>query len=161
MCPYLTPFYLDYLQIFKFYPERDCFCTFHEDTGEISIRISGLWHEVILYEVPILALVSEVYYSYIDLDWSMDGQEALAMEKCTRLLDAECSFSDFGTRRRRNFVLHDLVISGLVKAAKKHPNQKLFMGTSNVFLALKYGLNPVGTVAHEWTMAISGKNACY
>jgi nicotinate phosphoribosyltransferase len=72
-----------------------------------------------------------------------------------RLLEAGCETSEFGTRRRRDYHTQALVFRGLVKAsneaAKKGLSGKL-TGTSNVHLAMRFNIPPVGTVAHEWFM---------
>lgn len=58
-------------------------------------------------------------------------------------------FSDFGSRRRRDYHTHDLVIQGLVAASKALDGPGKLQGTSNVHFAMKYNLTPIGTVAHE------------
>ncbi len=68
--------------------------------------------------------------------------------KAKRLADAGVLWGDFGTRRRRHFEAQDRV----VRIGKKYPN---FTGTSNVYLAMKHGVKPIGTMAHEWIMAHS------
>lgn len=60
-----------------------------------------------------------------------------------------CIFSEFGSRRRRDYHTHDLVLQGLVAASKALDGPGKLQGTSNVHFAMKYGLMPIGTVAHE------------
>jgi nicotinate phosphoribosyltransferase len=55
-----------------------------------------------------------------------------AYEKGTQLLEAGCAFSEYGTRRRRSFHAHDLVVGQLVHAAEDHPGSGKLLGTSNV-----------------------------
>jgi nicotinate phosphoribosyltransferase len=87
-------------------------------------------------------------------------QYSSALEKGKRLIKAGCIFSEFGTRRRRNAKVQDVVVSALKAASQESvgpvAGTAYFAGTSNVYLAKKYDLSPIGTVAHEWTMAISG-----
>ncbi|MBU6453755.1 MAG: nicotinate phosphoribosyltransferase [Cyanobacteria bacterium REEB67] len=114
----------------------------------LQIKISGLWCRTIFWEVPVLALVSEVYYEMIDTNWTEDGQEEKMLDKCQRLFDAGVAWGDFGTRRRRHFAAQERV----VRIGSKFAN---FTGTSNVYLAMKYGVKPIGTMAHEWIMVHS------
>lgn len=114
--------------------------------------------ETILYEIPLLALVSEAYFKFRDRDWDYSNQIEKAYKKGMHLLENECIFSEFGSRRRRDYHTQDLVIQGLVKARdeaiSKGTKGKL-QGTSNVHFAMRYGLQPVGTVAHEWFMGVA------
>lgn len=129
-----------------------------EDLGEFSIQTEGLWVETILYEIPLLALVSEAYFKFVDKDWSHAGQVEKAYEKGSKLLEEGCIFSEFGTRRRRDYHTHDLVLQGLRRAANDGTSkgwQGKLSGTSNVHFALKHGLLPIGTVAHEWFMGVA------
>ncbi|OCF62361.1 nicotinate phosphoribosyltransferase [Kwoniella mangroviensis CBS 10435] len=168
--PWFSDKYLDYLGSMRldpinqvelsFYPNKDS-----EDGrfGEIGIVIKGPWRDTILYEVPIMSILSEGYFKYVDTDWNYDGQFELAKRKAIDLLSPPSGvspliFSEFGTRRRRSFRAQDTVIRGLIAGYEgwKSNGGKggLLAGTSNVYLALKYGLKPVGTIAHEWIMAI-------
>ena len=128
------------------------------DIGDVSISITGLWVETILYEIPILALTSEAYFKWCDQDWDYRGQEETAFGKGSTLLENGCIFSEFGTRRRRDYHTQGLVMAGLCRAAKNGLEvgyEGGFSGTSNVHFAMKYGVEPVGTVAHEWYMGIA------
>ncbi len=165
-CPYLDPVYLDFLKSFKFNTKEHISIEFiaNDDTrngskSAISIQFHGKWVDTILYEVPIMSLVSETYFKVIDKDWDYEGQYEQAYDKAVALLKAGCEFSEFGTRRRRDWCTQDIVVKALADAA--NANQALpgkLLGTSNVYFAKKYNLQTVGTVAHEWTMAVSGKS---
>lgn len=126
--------------------------------GDIHIEIRGKWVDTILYEIPLLALTSEAYFKFMDTDWSYDGQEQKAYEKGMRLLEAGCVASEFGTRRRRDYHTQALVFRGLVRANKDGEKRGLpgkISGTSNVHLAMRFNIPPIGTVAHEWFMGIA------
>jgi Nicotinate phosphoribosyltransferase (NAPRTase) N-terminal domain/Nicotinate phosphoribosyltransferase (NAPRTase) family len=164
-CPYLNDAYLDYLRTFQLKPSEQIHITFtpsSEDTGsddvvgDVEYAVAGLWVETILYEIPLLALTSEAYFKFVDRDWTHDNQEENAYGKGVTLLENGCIFSEFGSRRRRDYHTHDLVMKGLTRAAadKKESPGKL-SGTSNVHFAMKYDVSPVGTVAHEWYMGIA------
>ncbi|KAF9448625.1 nicotinate phosphoribosyltransferase [Macrolepiota fuliginosa MF-IS2] len=158
-CPYFTKDYLDYLSSFRFKPEQVHinFVPTSEDglAGQVEISTSGSWVETILWEVPLLAILSETYFLVDDTDWTYDGQEELAYTKGKTLYDAGCWLSEFGTRRRRSSQAQDIVMQGLIRASKDNTNpQGRLSGTSNVHLAHKYDLAPIGTIAHEWFMGI-------
>ena len=140
----------------SFSPDRDT--EDDEDKGSIHLEIRGLWVETILYEIPLLALTSEAYFKFVDKDWSHDGQREKAKLKGLKLAQAGCMVSEFGSRRRRDFHSHDLVMQGLIDAndeAAAKGYQGKVTGTSNVYLAMKFGVPPIGTVAHEWFMGVA------
>jgi nicotinate phosphoribosyltransferase len=145
-CSYLKPWYLEYLRSYWF------------DSSEVEVELTadknlqltirGLWHRTVYWEVPLLALISELYYRIIDTNWTFNKVEYLWQLSRKMSIIGSNKVSDFGTRRRRSFEAQDLVVSKL----SLYPN---FVGTSNVFLAYYYNTKPMGTVAHEWTMAMS------
>ncbi|KIJ66773.1 hypothetical protein HYDPIDRAFT_26195 [Hydnomerulius pinastri MD-312] len=162
VCPYFTADYLEYLANFRFKPEQVAinFIPISQDLqfGNVEIEASGPWEETILWEVPMMACLSELYFCIGATDWSYEYQKEITAQKAQALLQAGCTFSEFGTRRRRSFHIQDLVVSTLVEESMKLPNQGCFFGTSNVYLAKKYNINPVGTIAHEWFMGIAALN---
>ncbi|KAF3762233.1 nicotinate phosphoribosyltransferase [Cryphonectria parasitica EP155] len=166
-CKYLNAEYLEFLQEFRLHPRDQVvikFVPFGEDTGaatdlgDVYMAIKGRWVDTILYEIPILALTSEAYFKFMDKDWNYDGQQEKAFDKGLKLLEAGCIFSEFGTRRRRDYHTQALVFRGLVQASEQGSQRGLpgkLSGTSNVHLAMRFGIPPVGTVAHEWFMGIA------
>ncbi|KAJ8588121.1 nicotinate phosphoribosyltransferase [Rhizopogon salebrosus TDB-379] len=159
-CNYLKPKYLDYLQSYRFKPEQIFVnfipCSNDPAMGSVEIEVRGLWLETILWEVPLMACISEIYFLYVDQDWDCTGQEAF--DKATCFFDARCTLSDYGTCRRRSFLAHDLVLNGIIQARDAHEWKDGFFGTSNVngyaqaYFAMRYNLNPIGIMAHEWFM---------
>jgi nicotinate phosphoribosyltransferase len=157
-CPYLKPMYLEYLKNFRFKPDEVKVCLTMEK--DLDIRIKGPWHSTILWEVVLMAAVSELYFATIEKEWKGDSEngctpesvisayEEKILEFGKALEDNNCFFSEFGTRRRRSFELHDRVIETLLRI-------KALAGTSNVYFAKKYGLKAIGTVGHEWIMGTS------
>lgn len=122
------------------------------------VHTQGLWVDTILYEIPLLALISEAYFKFCDRDWTYAGQVEKARRKGAQLLENGCIFSEFGSRRRRDYHTQDLVLQGLRQAQDDaaHSGWKgKLSGTSNVHFAMKHGLLPVGTVAHEWFMGVA------
>jgi nicotinate phosphoribosyltransferase len=122
---------------------------------ELYIRVRGPWLHVILFEVPLLATVSEVRNRARYPDATLAG----ARDQLYRKFDwlkanassdelAELQVADFGTRRRFSYTVQEEVIRLL-----KQDFPARFVGTSNVHLARKFDLKPLGTMAHEWIMA--------
>jgi len=78
-CPYLRKDYLNFLEAFRYDPENQVQCQFIPDQGEdaqlgdLSLEVKGLWKDVILYEVPLMAIVSQSYFESVDKDWKEEG----------------------------------------------------------------------------------------
>ncbi|KAF6766877.1 Nicotinate phosphoribosyltransferase family [Kalmanozyma brasiliensis GHG001] len=160
-CPYLRKDYLDYLEAFRFDPANQVsvdFVATDGEWGDLSLKVQGVWSDVIFYEVPLMAIVSEVYFSTVDTEWSLEGQFEQAQRKATQLTSQGIRYSEFGTRRRRSYQTHRLVLEGLVAgdaASSSSSTSGKLLGTSNVHFAHLFDLVPIGTVAHEWTMAVA------
>ncbi len=139
---FLKPGYLAYLKNYRFDPNQ-----VHAwlENGSLALKISGPWVETILWEVPLMAMISQIYFEENGDDLS--NAQAQAQNKARRL-DHKCHFADFGTRRRRSLAVHRDVVGGLMVA-------DTFTGTSNVLLAKEFGLRPIGTMAHEFIMGVS------
>jgi nicotinate phosphoribosyltransferase len=152
-CPHLSADYLSYFKSFRLRPADHIHVDFkresdERDMGELHLQIRGLWVETTMYEIPVLAIISEAYFRFCDTNWKHDGQLNAARIKGMQLEDGDCSFSEFGTRRRRDYQTQGIVMEGLKSSAT-------FAGTSNVHFAMKMNLKPIGTVAHEWFMGIA------
>ncbi|KAJ5096339.1 nicotinate phosphoribosyltransferase [Penicillium alfredii] len=165
-CPYFNDAYISFLETFRLKPSEQIEIKFtpsqdtgsDADEGTVEYIIKGLWVDTILYEIPLLALTSQAYFLFSDTDWDYHSQEEKAYRKGCTLLENGCIFSEFGSRRRRDYHTQDLVMKGLCRAAedgKKHGWKGVLSGTSNVHFAMKYDVNAVGTVAHEWYMTIA------
>jgi nicotinate phosphoribosyltransferase len=113
--------------------------------GALSIRIKGSWLLTILFEVPVLAIVNEVYYRHTYPSIKARDTGRLRLIEKMKIIPEDLHFSDFGTRRRFSHYWQQEVISNLMHAAPG-----TFSGTSNVFFAKHYGITPIGTMAHEW-----------
>lgn len=118
----------------------------------IDISIRGPWLHTILFEIPVLALVNEIYFRhhYPDLD-KTEGRRRLDAKMAMLLNEpdnADLHISDYGTRRRFSRAWQEEVIQRL-----KAGLGNMLSGTSNVWLAKKYQLTPLGTMAHEYLQA--------
>jgi nicotinate phosphoribosyltransferase len=149
-CPFLKPWYISYLSSYSYDPSQ---VVVSNRDGELAISICGPWRDAILWEVPLMATISECYFETDDTGWDHSKQIDKAHDKAKRLIGAGCVWADFGTRRRRSrFVQKELVrIMKLYRL--EHAG---FVGTSNVLFAYQYDATPIGTMAHEWVMGVGG-----
>lgn len=162
--PQLPDSYLDYLVDFRLDPTSQViFHNSESNIREFGIEVHGSWSQTILYEIPLLAIVSEAYFKFVDVDWTMAGQADRAAEKCRFLATNHCSFMEFGTRRRRSFETQNVVVKAIMECLCSLPTElaRMCSGTSNVLLAKKYNLKPMGTVAHEWFMGVAAISGDY
>lgn len=150
--PYLPKPYLEHLKGFQLKPDSQVVLKVSEDFA-IDLTTHGLWVDTIAYEIPLLALVSEAYFRFVDTDWNLDGQYEKVQHKTKVLLEAGVAFSEFGTRRRRSFEVQELIMKGILET--DCGNKNLFLGTSNVYFAKEFGVKAIGTIAHEWFMGIA------
>ena len=123
--------------------------------GEIDITIRGPWLHTILFEIPVLAIVNEVYFRHRPHPPSLDEGRARLAQKIDQLKAAnmgDLKIADYGTRRRYSKDWQEEVLRGLAEGLQTGPNGQ-FAGTSNVLFAMKLGLTPLGTMAHEYLQA--------
>lgn len=156
--PFFSKDYLDFLEGYRFNPS-EVTSSLTAD-GVLVLEVGGNWARTILWEVPLLALISETYYELNDPDWPYDAEAYYekTIEKGGALAEGGCLFADFGTRRRRSYSVQESVVRALVDLPKRLPPERTstFGGTSNVHLAHRFGVAPVGTMAHEWIMGHAG-----
>ncbi|MEJ8598747.1 nicotinate phosphoribosyltransferase [Riemerella anatipestifer] len=143
-CPYLDLPYLDFLEGYHYDPFE---VKIVQEGNDIRVSVEGLWYRTILWEVPLLALISELHYQMNKME--RDSNETVVqntVEKSKKLNELGVTFAEFGTRRRHSYKVHQLVMEALMEEKGQ------FIGTSNVHFAMKYGVKPIGTHAHEWFM---------
>ncbi len=131
-----------------------------DSEGNLSVEVRGPWVRTILWEVPLMALISKIYFEMIETDWDhvLANSFDIALRKGVLLSREGCRFSDFGTRRRRSPSVHEVVLRAFLELPV-HLEQGVesgYSGTSNVYYSRMFGTRPIGTVAHEWTMAHAG-----
>lgn len=144
-CPYLNPAYIDFLEGYRYDPSE---VSVVQDGGDLSVEVEGLWYRTILWEVPLLSLISELKYKVTGEErWSDEKIVKNTTEKTDLFKSLGIRFAEFGTRRRHSRAVHELVSKTLNSTGAKS-----YMGSSNVYLAMKEGRRPIGTHAHEWFM---------
>ena len=117
----------------------------------LNIRFTGPWQETILFEVPVLAIVNEVYFRHQDkagFRGVVNLGNKLKEYNKINLINRDLKISEFGTRRRYSKAWQETVVREMVTR-----NNGWLVGTSNVNLARKFGITPIGTMAHEYLMA--------
>ena len=144
-CPYLEPTYLDFLEGYRYNPSE---VEIRQENNRLNITICGYWYRTILWEVPLLCLVSELYYLLQHAQRVSDEEvRTVAKQKIEKYNALGVAIAEFGTRRRHSYKVHRLVV-----AALKEYGDKSFVGTSNVHMAMLNQTKPIGTHAHEWFM---------
>ena len=151
--------YVDFLRLWR--PRYEDFHFSTDDPTGLTLEATGTWLNTSMYEIPTLAIVNEVYfrmaYNYDELFESF--KERLA-EKKQWLLSNKYSignFSEFGLRRRLSAEAQELAVKELAEVTWQKCSSNC-VGTSNIYLARKYNLIPVGTMAHEWVMCVGQGN---
>ena len=139
--------FLNFLSLYK--PNSEHISVRHEN-GQVEIEAEGPWFLTIPFEVPVLAIVNEVWFSESGYDIAGirgGGEQRLAAKAALlgKYDSADFTVADFGTRRRFSAEWQEYVINEL----KGLP---VFAGTSNVDIAFRFGLKPIGTMAHEFLM---------
>ncbi|MDE7470976.1 MAG: nicotinate phosphoribosyltransferase, partial [Paramuribaculum sp.] len=155
-CPYIPLWFYNYLRGFRY--DRKSAHVSQDNEGHLHIEFEGYWSDTILLEVKVLAIVSELYNEMTGAINSFDhaASHEAAYGKARRLIEAGCKFSEFGTRRRASFAAQEAVVAAMKQCDSEISVPGHFVGTSNVYLAMKYDLIPIGTMAHELICAIAG-----
>ena len=155
---YLPQWYFTFLRGYKFNPAE-----VHIEQapdGQLAISIRGKWYSTIMWEMPVLSIVSELMHQHRgDLErYDADVEYERAVDKARQILRGGLVLGDMGTRRRLSFVHHDNVIRAMKATADAGgeqvdgvfvPWKGRIIGTSNVYLAMKHQLVPIGTMSHQ------------
>lgn len=144
-CYFLTPVYLDYLASYTYDPGE---VIIKQNKDILILKITGPWYRTILWEVPLMAIISEIFFKMTHQKPVLDKKRQMNNMEKARVLGANgVKFADFGTRRRFSAENHEALIRDLLNC-KNHT----LIGTSNVHFARKFKIKPIGTLAHEWFM---------
>ena len=148
--PFFKADYLNWLRDFRYKPEQ---VSVVNDNGKLDIRLEGPWREVIMWEVPLLAVISELAHRYRSPEKGVEQAVAAlenklaAFSTLTEGMDlSRFRLMDFGTRRRFSRDVQEAIV-------KRLQQEPWFVGTSNYDLARRLSLTPMGTQAHEWFQA--------
>lgn len=148
--------YSDFLRIWQ--PRFEDFeITTDADCG-LAIETKGTWLNTSMYEIPTLAIINEVYFRMnYDYDQLIDSFKKRLNDKFDNVKYGKWYlgvFSEFGLRRRLSAEAQELAIQTFSHLNDTKHSASRFVGTSNVYLAKKFGVTPVGTMAHEWIMCV-------
>ncbi len=146
---FLATNYTEWLKGFKF--ELDKISFWLDEDDHLHIEVTDKCYKATLYEVPILAIVAECRNKWLGVKADMGEVLKLLEVKVNLANDNKMKFAEFGTRRRFSFAVQDEVVKYL---KEKCPTN--CVGTSNVYLAMKYNMMPSGTFPHEWVMFHAG-----
>lgn len=147
---FLKPDYVEFLKNFRLNPAYVKVVE-NQETGEIDIDIEGPWLQTIMFEIPILSIVNELWFRKQNpYNNTTEGVKRLEnkIDLVRSFGDQGFKFADFGTRRRFSRDWQKYVVSELKKNLPEN-----MVGTSNVKLAMDFGLTPIGTMAHEFLQA--------
>mgnify|MGYP000215896854 FL=1 len=150
--------YVDFLRLWQ--PRYEEFTITTDAPCGLAIDAAGTWLNTSMYEIPVLAIVNEVYFRMAyDYDVLLKQFKRRLDEK-VRLLEEDTyrlsDFSEFGLRRRLSAEAQEMAVKAIAEV--ELPEDSHFIGTSNVYLAKKFNLKPVGTMAHEWIMCTGQGN---
>jgi nicotinate phosphoribosyltransferase len=144
---FLPRTYIDFLEGYRF--DSNELKIYLDKENKLHIEIEGYWYRTILWEVPLMALISELYFiktgQIIDIyDKDLKNKDLL---KINSMIEHNAFLTDFGTRRRYSFDNQERIVKLFSENGKN-----VFVGTSNVYLAYKYNIKCTGTLAHELVM---------
>lgn len=143
--------FVDFLGLFHL-PAKSITVAHGEAPGELSIVVEGSWLHTILFEIPVLAIVNEVYFRHQAAEPDFELGRSRLRQKIRLVRQAHdlpvFRVAEYGTRRRFSHDWHDQVLTVL-----KAEMADSLAGTSNVYMAKRHGLIPMGTMGHEFLQA--------
>ena len=152
--------YVDFLRLW--HPRYEDFEISTDADCGLSIETKGTWLNTSMYEIPTLAIVNEVYFRMAyDYDNLMESFKEKLDAKYDNLRNGHWyvgTFSEFGLRRRLSAEAQEFAVEKFSHLNDTQHSASRFIGTSNVYLAKKFGITPVGTMAHEWIMCTGQGN---
>ena len=147
---FLDEVYIDFLAGYQFDASE---VGVIQNGGDLDIDFEGFWYRAILWEVPIMALVSELYFKMTGQPYNdRNTRQKNNVKKGQDFYGHNMKLADFGTRRRFSYDNQFEVCSDMKGL---FGSEKFFVGTSNVHIAMQLGITPIGTMAHEWITGIA------
>lgn len=148
-CVYLPLWYFTFLRGYRFNPAE---VSISQDAeGHLSITVNGKWFSTIMWEMPLLSCISELMHILRgDIErYDAALEESRARSKAEQIFAGGLILGDMGTRRRLSFDHQEMVIRVMKEVYESTSWPGKFTGTSNVWLAMKYNLLPLGTMSHQ------------
>ncbi len=145
--PFLEDDYIEFLKDFRF--RSQYVIVYTNDRKELVIKVEGPWVNTILFEMPILQIVSELYSRVATKDYAEANYRTLAKaDFLANKAQKKLLFAEFGGRRRHSVAAQRDALSIFNRFCPDN-----LMGTSNLMFAREFGIKAVGTMAHEWLQA--------
>ena len=148
-CVYLPLWYFTFLKGYRFNPAEVAIS--QDEEGHLSITVHGKWFSTIMWEMPLLSCISELMHILRgDIDrYDASLEESRARSKAEQIFGGGLVLGDMGTRRRLSFDHQEMVVRVMKEVWDSQSWPGLFIGTSNVWLAMKYDCSPLGTMSHQ------------
>ncbi len=148
-CAWLPLWYFTFLKGYRFNPGE---VSIRQDQeGHLKISVCGKWFSTIMWEMPLLSCISELMHSLRgDMDrYDAALEEQRSREKARQIIEEGLKLGDMGTRRRFSYEHQDMVVRTMCETDRTLGGPGKFIGTSNVWFAMKYGCSPLGTMSHQ------------
>ena len=148
-CPWLPLWYFNFLRGYTFNPKE---VSIEQDAeGRLSIAVQGKWFSTIMWEMPLLSIISELIHTLKgEMEtYNLEAERNKVKAKTEKFLQAGIILGDMGTRRRFSFDHQEMVIKTMAEVYNSQDWPGKFTGTSNVWLAMKYDLKALGTMSHQ------------
>ncbi len=148
-CSWLPLWYFTFLKGYRFNPAE---VSISQDAdGHLSISIKGKWFSTIMWEMPLLSCISEIIHTingdiYI---YNVETERKKTIEKAKKIFSNGLVFGDMGTRRRFSYAHQKMVLETMAEVYRSQEWSGVFTGSSNVYLAMKLNLKPLGTLSHQ------------
>ena len=148
-CYFLPLWYFTFLKGYRFNPKEVHIS--QDEEGYLDITVRGKWFSTIMWEMPILSSISELMHTLQgDLEtYDAELERKRAWDKAVKIFSNGLTFGDMGTRRRLCFDHQEMVVRTMKEVYDSQKWSGVFTGTSNVWLAMKYGTKCLGTMSHQ------------